>query len=229
MKKIFLATILSIIFLIPTPAQNNSRNSRNSHSYNNSSNRYNFNRWTNNDLRIYYGLRLGLGLSHINSDDKLLDGGDNQSGLNLGFVTGMQVAYNTPIFLEGGLYYTEKGGKGYNDSKKFTYNLNYLELPIVMKYQYFINDDVAIQPFAGGYFAYGIGGRIKNYSDREAEDSFSGSKFRRFDGGLRLGCGVSFQNMYMDMSYDIGLANISHDTFDSSHNGCFYLNLGVNF
>ncbi|NLI35221.1 MAG: PorT family protein [Bacteroidales bacterium] len=229
MKKIFLSAIFGIVLLIPASAQNNGRNNRNNRSYNNNSNRYNFNRWTNNDLGIYYGLRLGLGLSHINSDDKSLDGGDNQSGLNLGFVAGMQVAYDTPIFLESGLYYTEKGGKGYNSDKKFTYNLNYLELPIVMKYQYFINDDVAIQPFAGGYFAYGIGGRIKNYSDREAEDSFSGSKFRRFDGGLRLGCGISFQNIYMDMTYDIGLANISHDTFDASHNGCFYINLGVNF
>ena len=32
-----------------------------------------------------------------------------------------------------------------------------------------------------------------------------------------------------DLTYDIGLANICHDEFDSSHNGCLTLSIGVNF
>ena len=54
-------------------------------------------------------------------------------------------------------------------------------------------------------------------------------RFKRFDGGLRIGCGVGFSMFYLDMTYDIGLANISHNDYDSSSNGTLYLNFGVNF
>ena len=53
--------------------------------------------------------------------------------------------------------------------------------------------------------------------------------FQRFDGGLRLGCGVGYDLFYVDLTYDIGLSNICHDTFDTSHNGSLSLNFGVNF
>jgi hypothetical protein len=227
MKRILFMAFLGMMLSMPSFAQNNTRISRGGHNYN--ANRYNLNHWTNNDLGVYYGLRLGLGISTVNSDDAKLDGGDAQSGLNVGFVAGMQLSYSTPLFLEGGLYYTEKGGKGTYSDKKFTYDLNYLELPVVVKYQYFVDNDVAIQPFFGGYVACGVSGRIKNFGDRQAESSFSSDSFQRFDGGLRLGCGLSYQSLYMDLTYDLGLANICHDYFDTSHNRCFYINIGVNF
>lgn len=86
-----------------------------------------------------------------------------------------------------------------------------------------------IQPMVGGYFAVGVGGKIKNFEDREAQNSFSDSNFRRTDAGLRLGCGIGYDMFYADLTYDIGLANICHDTFDTSHNGALMLNVGVNF
>ena len=125
--------------------------------------------------------------------------------------------------------YTEKGGNGYVDGKKFTYDLNYLEMPILAKYKYYFDDDLSIQPFAGGYLACGVGGKMKNYAEREAFSSFSDDAFQRFDGGLRLGCGVGFDLFYLELAYDIGLSNICHDDFDTSHNGSLALNFGVNF
>ena len=98
-----------------------------------------------------------------------------------------------------------------------------------MKYAYPIDENFSIQPFAGGYIACGVGGKIKNYGLREAESSFSSDCFKRFDGGLRVGCGAAYDMFYFDITYDIGLANICHDEFDTSHNGCLTLNFGVNF
>lgn len=181
------------------------------------------------DNEIYYGLRLGLALGTVNSDDPMLDGGSMQAGLNIGGIIGFQLSPSAPVYLETGLFYTEKGGKGYYDKKKFTFDLNYLEVPIVVKYKYEIDDDLSIQPFAGGYLALGVGGKMKNYGERTASSSFSDDYFKRFDGGLRLGCGVEYQMLYADLAYDFGLSNISHDIFESSHNGCFYINCGVNF
>ena len=59
----------------------------------------------------YFGLRLGVGASVVNADDHQLDGGSPKAGLNVGFAAGIQVAPATPLYLESGLYYIEKGGK----------------------------------------------------------------------------------------------------------------------
>ena len=183
-----------------------------------------------NDEGVYFGLRIGPSFSTVNSDYKTLDGGKTQTGLNVGAVAGVALSERTPVYLEGGLFYTEKGGKKkLSDGKKMTYDLNYLEVPITVKYVYSPDGHFSVQPFAGGYLACGVGGKIKNYRDREADPSFSSDRFKRFDGGLRVGCGFAYDMFYADLSYDIGLANICHDEFDTSHNGCLNINFGVNF
>ena len=42
-------------------------------------------------------------------------------------------------------------------------------------------------------------------------------------------CGIGYDMFYADLTYDIGLANICHDSFDKSHNGALQFNFGVNF
>lgn len=177
----------------------------------------------------YYGLRIGPSFSTVNSDDKTLDGGDSQTGLNVGLVAGLPLSKTIPLYIETGVMYNEKGGKKDIGGKKMTYDLNYIEVPIVAKYIYSTDGHFSIQPFFGGYLACGVGGKIKNYGNREAQNSFSEDTFKRFDGGLRVGCGLAYDLIYFDVSYDIGLANICHDTFDTSHNGCLALSFGVNF
>ena len=183
---------------------------------------------------MYYGFRIGPAFSTVNCDDPTLDGSDSQTGLTVGAVVGIPLSDEIPLYLEPGLFYTEKGGKkdiinDLGEKKKMTYDLNYLEVPIVLKYIYSIDDHFTIQPQFGGYLACGVGGKMKNYDERKAFSSFSDDAFQRFDGGLRVGCGVSYDLFYADITSAIGLSNICHDTFDTSHNGCLSLNFGVNF
>lgn len=187
---------------------------------------------------MYYGLRLGLALGRVGSDDERLDGSSMQAGLNLGGVIGIQLSPSAPVYLEAGLLFAQKGGKGYayhvdadgkNVKDKFTFDLNYLEVPIVAKYFVELDDGLTLQPFFGGYLALGVGGSVKDYYDHKEYTSFSDEYFKRFDGGLRLGCGLQYQVVYVEALYDIGLSNISHDSFRSSHTGCLSFNLGVNF
>jgi hypothetical protein len=173
----------------------------------------------------YFGLRVGFGVSNVNADDHYLDGGTPKTGLNVGFVAGIQVAPATPLYLESGLSYVEKGGK--NGST--TFNMNYLEVPFLMKYQHNFDRLTSIQPFAGVYCAAGVGGKIKEQDRRQTYSSFSDDAFKRFDGGLRIGCGLQFDHLYAELGYDIGLANVSHDDFNTAHTGSFFTNIGVNF
>ena len=177
----------------------------------------------------YVGLRVGLNASHVSSESPLLDGSGVKTGLNLGVAVGTQLTYRAPLFIESGLYYSQKGGKSDSGNGKFTYDLNYLEVPVLIKYKHFVGNQTSIQPYAGGYLAVATDGQIKNYGTRTAFSSYDDGYFSRFDGGLKIGCGVGYNMLYLDASYDIGLANIGQDNFDDTHNGCFTINLGVNF
>lgn len=227
MRKIFIMAIFALVFVANAMAQGypGHRPGQYGEGYYRSGMRYD--RFGIDGL--YLGLRIGPSFTTVDSDDKALDGGSSQTGLNVGFMAGLQLSPKAPVYLESGLMYVEKGGKNVYDGKKITYGLHYLEIPIVVKYAISIDDHFSIQPLLGGYLAFGVGGKAKNFVDREAASSFSKRFFKRFDGGLRLGCGVSYDLFYADLTYDIGLANICHDEFETSHNRCLALNFGVNF
>lgn len=230
MKKIFLMMLAAMVMAQPMAAQNY----RQSKYYNQKTGHLDYGFGVGNET--YYGLRLGPAFSTVNSDMTALDGNKTHTGLNVGAVIGASLSNSVPLYLESGLYYIEKGGKkkvidrGSEDyGTKIVYNLNYLQVPIMVKYKIDVDDDFSIQPMAGGYLAMGVGGKIKNYATRQVRSSFTSDNFRRFDGGIRLGCGISYDLFYADLSWDIGLANICHDSFDSSHTSSVQLNFGVNF
>ena len=177
----------------------------------------------------YYGLRIGANFSTVNSDDRYLDGGSLHTGLNVGAVVGFQMIAHAPIYFETGLSYVEKGGTGHIDGAKFTYKLDYLEMPLVLKYNYIAAPLLSIQPYIGGYIAAGVGGQIKDFGHRHAYSSFDDEGFRRFDAGIKVGCGLQFDHLYAEMGYDFGLSNISQDYFDTSRTGSLFVTAGVNF
>ena len=228
MKRLIITTLTVAALLMPAKAQDYQY----SRYYNHDTGRLDYGRHDSGlgTGNMYYGIRIGPAFSFVNSDDPELDGDDWHTGLTVGALVGLPLSQSIPLYIEAGLQYTEKGGKQRRDSgKKKVYNLNYIEMPIVVKYIYPVTEHITLHPFFGGYLAYGINGRIKDYETRKTCQSFSDSKFQRFDGGLRLGCGIGYDLFYVDLSYDIGLSNICHDNFDSSKNGSLSLNFGVNF
>lgn len=184
----------------------------------------NYHRSTDN----YYGIRIGVGVSTVNSDDRYLDASVSKTGLNLGLVAGFQMARATPVYLETGLLYAGKGAKA-DRNESLSYSLDYLEVPLLMKYRLDLDRAASLQPFVGVFGAVGVGGKVKDTYERLAYSSFDDDGFQRFDGGLRLGCGFQYDHLYLELGYDLGLANISQDNFNSAHTGSFFANLGVNF
>ena len=183
------------------------------------------NRYHRDGNEHYYGLRLGLNLSSISSGDINLDA-DAFAGLYLGANYGIQLSRMSPVWLEVGLAYSEKGGIGHIDGERLKYRLSYLEMPLVIKYSIEVGD-FHVQPLLGGYLAVGITGKTKDYRTRDSYSSFD--TFRRFDGGLRIGCGAEYQMIYLEVGCDFGLANTNKDDFDTAHNRCLYISAGVNF
>ena len=229
MKRIVFA-LLSLVLTMPMMAQYGHHYGHRGH-YNRYRNTYHTTarRSTYSPTDMYFGLRGGAAFSNVSSDDSRLDGGSMHTGVNVGMVAGFQMAPHIPLYFETGLSYVEKGGKGNYLGSKFTYSLNYLEVPLLFKYDCRIDRDFSIQPFMGGFVAAGVAGKIKDYGHRQAFNSFGDDGFKRFDGGIRLGCGLQYSHLYAELGYDIGLADISRDSFDTSRTGSLIATIGVNF
>ena len=75
--------------------------------------------------------------------------------------------------------------------------------------------------------ALGLGGKMKYYGEQRSTSSYDAVD--RFDGGLRLGCGLEYQMLYAEAGFDFGIANIGDSDFDGVHTRSFFINVGVNF
>ena len=187
MKKFFLS-IVAALLAVPTFAQIGSGG------------------FSVSETSVYYGVRLGMNISTITG--KYIDA-DSKVGMTLGGVLGLRVSETTPVFLESGLYYSGRGAKDLN--------LNYLELPILIKYGIQATDNIALLPFIGPYFSLGISGKYK-YTDAT-------------DMGFKLGCGIEYNMLYAEAGYQFGVTDIAKDNplDNGAHTGNLFINIGVNF
>ena len=207
---------------------------------------------------VYYGIRIGLTVASLSGESYVGPSTSNhygmeynsdlgaKAGMTLAGVIGLRLSHTTPIFLESGLYYTERGGKG----NGITVDYNCLEVPLLIKYGIKATDDIAVLPFIGPYFAYAISGKTSqpDYSknlttgkfektgDKEKvgtfddDDALTGG-LNRFNMGFKIGCGAEYNHLYLEVGYQLGVTNVGKDNrVDlSTHSNAFFANFGVNF
>lgn len=170
---------------------------------------------------MYWGVRLGLNFADIGGD---IESDKGRTGMTLAGVVGIRVTDSAPVFLESGLYYTERGGKDlkYNGALLAPKgHLNYLEVPVLIKYGISTENNIAVLPFIGPTFAMGISGSYKYLKHPEM--------------GFKLGCGVEWNNLYGELAYQFGVTNIAdadkiQNVSDlSSHGHALCFNIGINF
>ena len=201
MMKKFLVAIVAVLFAAPSFAQ------------------YSSGGFSLSESTVYYGARVGLNVGWISGD---VDGYGAKAGMNIGGVLGLRVSDATPVFLESGLYFAMQGAKDGKDE----INLNYLEIPLLIKYGVQVTDEIALLPYLGPTFGLGVAGKIKPGST----GSFSSDGgFNRPDVGIKLGCGAEYNKLYLETGLKFGVTNILDDDNDAAHNGAWYLNFGVNF
>lgn len=190
---------------------------------------------------IYWGVRFGMTAASLSGD---LDA-SSKVGMTLAGVVGLRPSDNTPVFIESGLYYTERGGKNgtYDVEKRAPkgsvtrvgYNL--LEIPLTIKYGLKVSDEIAVLPFFGPYFSYAISGKTKQTelgkTESESVGTFDEKKachggLNRASMGLKLGVGAEYNKIYLELGYQFGITNIAKEENFSGRSNAFFANIGVN-
>ena len=175
---------------------------------------------------LYYGLRIGVVSANLSGDVDT----DAKAGLNLAGVVGLRASNNTPVFVESGLYYTNRGAK----------NIGYtnLEIPVLIKYGIKATDDIAVLPFFGPVFSYAFSGKTKqpkaDLSGNEKVGTFDEKKawtggLKRANFDVKLGCGAEYNNLYLEVGYLFGVSNIAKKDDATIHSNGLFANFGVNF
>lgn len=178
---------------------------------------------------LYYGVRIGFTSASFSGDSEVAKETGSKVGMTLGGVVGLRVSSSIPLFVESGLYYSERGAKEGN----LKVSHNNLEIPLLIKYGFKVHDDVAILPFLGPVFAYGVSGKLKYEvgSEKVEVSAFDEDKWdalKRANMGFKLGCGVEYNNLYLELGYQFGITDISKIDAEVRSNA-FFMNLGVNF
>ena len=182
---------------------------------------------------MYYGVRIGGTVSTMSGDALNMNA---KLGITLAGVIGIRLSSSIPVFLESGLYYTERGAK----KDKFSIGYNNLEIPVIIKYGFQVSNDIAVLPFIGTYFGYGISGNYKMPSndginlvkkvgtfEEDKESGWAGLK--RANMGFKLGCGVEYNLLYLELGYQLGVTDISKNDDFTLHSNALFMNFGVNF
>lgn len=153
----------------------------------------------------------------------------------------IQLDISKKISFQPEIYYTSKGIERdlFGGSLAQKWKFNYIELPLLLKFN--LGSDTSINPvvFTGPYLAYLISSKWKyilRFSD--AEDLFveETDRLKRLDYGIVFGGGIEFiigeLKLVFDIRYNLGLPNVtvsSNERFTSIKNSTFVMSLGFGF
>ena len=175
------------------------------------------------------GVKAGLNLSNILIKDNFDTYTDNNK-LSPGFNAGVTVEFSSVgifgfetglMLMTKGFRYEEKGAD-YNFSEKA--NVYYIDVPITAKATFDVGGP-KIYALLGPFVGVGITGKYKwddtymGYTDSGTETVTWGSDadnddFKRLDYGIIGGAGAQINSIKLEITYGLGLANISAYTED---------------
>lgn len=191
---------------------------------------------------------------------------DNDYDSRIGFKAGISVQIpmaDLPFDVESGLFYSQKGAKGEyrrglccNAGNAGTSKLDYIDIPILSRFDFETSRSVTPHIVAGPYVAIKLNAKVNNAgAGSNIGDSIQGTGgqvgqisvnppvgytesidefVRTIDAGLYLGAGGSFikgsLNLQFRASYSVGFIPVFTDEIDSGDkNRVFSLTAGVLF
>lgn len=196
------------------------------------------------------GVRGGLNVSTMNRRLALEDGGylslnDNRRakvGWNVGIVDQILLLDMTPLYLEPGLYLTNKGS-GYRLKNGDVKNIKrlgvtYLQIPVNVSYHIYAGN-FTIQPRVGIYYALGLWARdisivkADGKIDKTIVNPYDGGNtlMGRSDFGMQVGLGGTYtEHYYFGIEWETGFVNMSKVTSRKDTNiSNFKIEFGYNF
>lgn len=163
----------------------------------------------NNTNDFKFGIKGGVNFNNLNAsnttNNKVL------IGYNLGFFAKLPITNSFAIQPE--IYITTKGSELTYQNTFVTgtakYELNYIEIPIMMVFNITNNFNFHLGPYA----SYLISSNVKNVQDINFnfENNIQSGDFNKFDTGIAAGLGYEAENIGFGVRYNFGLLTIGKE------------------
>lgn len=178
------------------------------------------------------GVRAGINLANVDFD---IDDSpvDIETDVRVGFQVAAfyEAALSDNFSLQPELTFIQKGFKIEDTGDDLTRTLNYLEVPVLGKYN-FNEGEVLFFLQGGPSFGFALSGEDKLGNQSEDID-FEEDDVTRFDFGLQLGGGLGFPvgdgTLFFDARYLLGLTNGNENDDPTVFNRGIGLSIGYKF
>lgn len=168
---------------------------------------------TVNAQEVKLGVKLGMNVSSINGNNA--NNIDSKTGWVLGATA--EVSLTDKFSIQPELLFSQQGAKSRNN---YTYDLNYITLPIMAKY--YIADGFTVE--AGPQFSF----LVKDELVPDNGGATANTDAENFDLTANLGLGYQLNNgIFFQTRYNLGLVAISENP--DVKNGVFQMTLGYQF
>lgn len=176
------------------------------------------------------GVRFGGNFSKFaNTDDVEYD---TKTGLIIGPFFRANVFGNIALQVEAN--FSQYGATIAQNSNGSEYRVNYLQIPILLKYGFGDSEKTSFFLQGGPYFGNGLGKvSLKDCATGDCEttkQSFKDANIKNGDSGIILGFGVNItKNLFADFRYAFGFTNVSKIPDDISKKKNRAFNIGVGY
>lgn len=173
--------------------------------------------------QVDFGVRGGVNFASFN--DASLD-----VGSNTGFMGGFYVQYsiaNSPIVIQPEILYSQKGAEYESQAGTVTANLNYIEIPVLAKFNYVLDGPLTPYVAAGPYVGFLISSSQEASGKIPAEGL--NDEFKTVDFGVAVGAGINYKRFNLGVRYDAGLTTVFDADDASAKNGNIAIIAGYSF
>lgn len=174
---------------------------------------------------VTFGLKAGVNVSTFGGSF-----GDAKSSFRYQFGVTADIALGNHLYLLTGLDLQTKGAKwDSGPASTLKYKPAYLQLPVTAAYKFDLGASTKLVVNAGGYAAYGIGGKAEENGGKDKRSIFGNDGFKKLDYGVIGGVGVEFGKIAVNAGYEYGLANINRGSGPKVTNRNPFLTVGYKF
>lgn len=166
------------------------------------------------------GVRVGLNASKMKTDGMTIDG---IAGFHVGGVYQHVLTQKMPLYIETGLYISQKGFKMNSDNKC---NAFYFEVPVLVNYKFTAGQEFVLYPSAGLYYGLGFAGKWKS-ADVKFDSFGDGGLLERSDLGFRVSFTGEWRQFVASAGFDYSLFDAGKD--GKMKNRTFFISVGYNF
>lgn len=168
------------------------------------------------------GIRGGANFANVTGDD--VENTDARTGLMVGVYTNFALA-NSPITIQPEVLYSQQGFKQDTELGEATAKLDYIKVPVLVKFGFGSSGMISPQIYAGPYVGFKANAKMEIDGEETDFDNVKSTDF-----GVSVGADLFINSLFsLGARYSAGLTNIADEGDADFKNSVFSIVAGIEF